>query len=86
MTSEGANSGGVDGVSINRDFECFDQLPKSLRRTLANAHSKYCSVQLFNLWARKAMTAKEIIGEIKMLNQRAERDLKKKINKANANA
>lgn len=65
MSDENLNSGGVRGVTIAYDFECFDKLPPTVRRALANANNKYCSVQLYDLYERKVMTARELIEELR---------------------
>jgi hypothetical protein len=76
MTNHDANSGGVRGVSIRYDFDCFDRLPATIRRALANADSKYCSVQLYAIWQGGSMTDAEIVKEIEKLNARSRRALR----------
>ena len=67
------NSGGVRGITIRRDFDCFDRLPESVRRALAEANNKYCSVQLYSLWQSGSMTAAELVGELKNFERQLER-------------
>ena len=64
-------------VTIRYDFECFDRLPKTVRAALASANNKYCSVQLYELWASKAMTARELIAELREFEQIQARKVKR---------
>jgi hypothetical protein len=75
MSDESANSSGIRGVTIAYDFECFDQLPALIRRALAHANNKYCSVQLYELWKNQTMTEHELVEEL----QTFERSLSKKL-------
>jgi len=73
------NSGGIDGITVEDDFLCFDRLPKSVRAALANAHEKFSAAQLYNLWFAKAMSAKEIVEEIESINRAMEGKLASKL-------
>jgi Family of unknown function (DUF6525) len=70
--SDNYNSGGIEGITVDDDFECFDRLPKIVRAALANAHEKFSAAQLYNLWRAKTMSANEIVEEIASINRAME--------------
>ena len=56
-------------AAFRADFECFDRLPKTLRRALANAENKYDSVQLYRLWKNKEMTCAQLVRQLRAFEQ-----------------
>jgi putative hemolysin len=62
-----SNSHGADleGITASQEFWCFDHLPKTLRKTIANAPRKYCAAQAYELWHERQMTCREIIAAIR---------------------
>lgn len=48
-----------------REFWCFDHLPKTLRRAIAEAPRKYCAAQAYELWKAKEFSCRELINLIR---------------------
>lgn len=58
-----SNSDG-DGI-LEQEMAAFDALPKTVRRALANANTKFEAFCLYEYWRDRLMTAREIVQEIR---------------------